>query len=73
MKISNDSHKEKTCLWLDQELIRWFENRIVPIDQYLANKRGMLQTQTNRTLPAIDSLIAANNTLLTKANSETLY
>ena len=58
-KISDDSYREKVRLWLDQDLITWFENRILPIDQHVANKWGMIQAQTKRTLPAIDSLIAA--------------
>lgn len=58
-QINNDQYREKVRLWLDQDLIAWFENRILPVDQHVANKWGLLQAQTNRTLPAIDSLLAA--------------
>lgn len=58
-QINNDQYREKVRLWLDQDLIAWFENRILPIAQYVANKWALLQAQTNRALPAIDSLIAA--------------
>jgi predicted nucleic acid-binding protein len=57
--IPDQAKKEKVRMWLDQELILWFADRILPIDQQVANKWGTLQAQLGRTLPAIDSLIAA--------------
>ena len=58
IKIDNESKREKIRFWLEHELSTWFGDRILPIDQEVAHKWGMLQAQ-NRTLPAIDSLIAA--------------
>lgn len=46
-------------MWLDQDLTSWFTNRILPIDHQVANKWGMLQAKSKRTLPTIDSLLAA--------------
>ncbi|WP_417904668.1 hypothetical protein [Candidatus Tisiphia endosymbiont of Micropterix aruncella] len=46
-------------MWLDQELTSCFAGRILPIDQQVANKWGVIQAQSDRTLPTVDSLIAA--------------
>lgn len=58
-KITDIKRREKVCIWLDQELTSWFAGRILPIDQQVANKWGVIQAQSGRTLPAVDSLIAA--------------
>ncbi|MCC8400023.1 MAG: type II toxin-antitoxin system VapC family toxin [Rickettsia endosymbiont of Platyusa sonomae] len=58
-KITDIKRREKVCIWLDQELTSWFADRILPIDQQVANKWGVIQAQSGRTLPAVDSLIAA--------------
>lgn len=58
-KIKDIKRREKVCTWLDQELTSWFAGRILPIDQQVANKWGVIQAQSGRTLPAVDSLIAA--------------
>lgn len=58
-KIENLQKQNKIKIWLDHELLQWFGERIIPIDQAIANKWGILQSSISRTLPAIDSLIAA--------------
>ena len=58
-KIIDIKRKEKLRIWLDRELTAWFHDRILPIDLSVASKWGILQSQVSRTLPAIDSLIAA--------------
>lgn len=58
-KIQNSEKKEKIRMWLDQELPSWFDNRILAIDKQVANKWGLIQSNSSKTLPAIDSLIAA--------------
>ena len=58
-KVTDNAKRKKLSIWLDQDLMIWFANRILPVNQQVANKWGTLQAQTNRTLPAIDSLIAA--------------
>ncbi len=58
-RIKDEKYKEKVRMWIDQEIPKWFSNRILPINIEVANKWGMLQATANRTLPAIDSLIAA--------------
>jgi len=37
----------------------WFEKRILPIDQNIADRWGHLEVEVKRTLPTIDSLIMA--------------
>lgn len=59
IRINDDKKKEKIRSWLDHELVDWFRDRILPIDAQVANKWGVLQASLDRTLPAIDSLIAA--------------
>jgi len=59
VKVNNDAKRGTIRTWLDYELMTWFSDRILPIDQHVANKWGLLQAQVNKTLPAIDSLIAA--------------
>jgi len=58
-KIELRERKEKLKLWLENELLTWFENRILPIDAQIADRWGQLQAQEKHLLPAIDSLIAA--------------
>ncbi|MDF2965190.1 MAG: PilT protein-like protein [Rickettsiaceae bacterium] len=57
--IKDYARKEKIRLWLEHDLPLWFNNRLVPIDQKVVDKWGRLQGETNKPLPAIDSLLAA--------------
>lgn len=58
-KITDKKRKQKLQIWLEHELPDWFENRLLPIDQAIADKWGRLQQQAKRHIPAIDSLLAA--------------
>jgi len=51
--------KDKILNWLEYDLPLWFEDRILPIDAGVADEWGRLLTRAGRSLPAIDSLIAA--------------
>ncbi len=57
--LSNHDRKEKLRLWLETELPNWFGNRLFMIDQRVADRWGRLQSEMKRSIPAIDSLIAA--------------
>ena len=57
--IKDSERKEKLRLWLEIELPQWFGNRILTIDQHIAERWGRLQSEMKRPIPAIDSLIAA--------------
>ena len=58
-KVSDSTKKEKLRIWLEHELPAWFSNRILPIDAGVSERWGRLLGQHKKTLPAIDSLIAA--------------
>lgn len=58
-KIKDNERKEKLRLWLEHDLLVWFGDRILPINQQVADKWGRLQHYAGRPIPAIDSLIAA--------------
>lgn len=58
-KINDNKRKNKLIIWLEQDLINIFNERILSISMQVADRWGRLQHQTSRTLPAIDSLIAA--------------
>ena len=56
--------KRRTQLeqWLDRDLPEWFEGRILPVDQSIADRWGMLRAQARmkgRPLSVIDALLAA--------------
>jgi toxin FitB len=57
--VKDEDRKEKLRLWLETELPDWFEDRILNIDQPVAERWGRLQYEVKRPMPAIDSLIAA--------------
>ena len=57
--IKNSERKEKLRLWLEKNLPDWFGDRILAIDNKVADRWGRLFNEMKRPLPAIDSLIAA--------------
>lgn len=71
-KLPNSQKKIKLLTWLEHDLPSWFEDRILPIDRFVADRWGFLIANcTEKNLPAIDSLIAAtaltyNLTLITR-------
>lgn len=58
-KVKDNKRKKKLLIWLEHDLIEMFEERILAITAPVADRWGRLQHQVIRTLPAIDSLIAA--------------
>lgn len=57
--LADARRKDKILNWLEHELPLWFEDRILPIDAGVADEWGRLLARVGRSLPAIDSLIAA--------------
>lgn len=56
----NDAARAQSLLdWLEMELPQFYAGRLLPVDAAVADRWGRLQVQAARTLPAIDSLIAA--------------
>ena len=58
-KVEEIAKKEKLRIWLEHELPAWFDSRILAIDAEVADRWGRLLAHHRKTLPAIDSLIAA--------------
>jgi toxin FitB len=51
--------RETLRLWLESELPAWFEDRLLPVDAAVADRWGRLLGQVERSIPAIDGLLAA--------------
>ena len=58
-KISDQRRKQKIVLWLENELLETFHNRVLPITREISDRWGRLRYLAKRPLPAIDSLLAA--------------
>ncbi|MCD6025594.1 MAG: PilT protein-like protein [Solimicrobium sp.] len=58
-KTQNNRRKKNLLIWLEHDLVKMFDSRILAISSQVADRWGRLQYQASRTLPAIDSLIAA--------------
>jgi toxin FitB len=58
-KLPSGKRKEKLRYWLEQELPDWFGTRLLPINAAVADTWGRMQANSERTLPAVDSLLAA--------------
>ena len=58
-KLPDGQRKQALSDWLEKELPLWFGSRLLVIDADVADCWGKLQAQTNRPLPAVDSLLAA--------------
>lgn len=54
-----DPRKPSLLDWLENDLPRYFDRRILPIDVKVANRWGQICAMAKRPLPAIDSLLAA--------------
>ncbi|PIX53561.1 MAG: VapC toxin family PIN domain ribonuclease [Zetaproteobacteria bacterium CG_4_10_14_3_um_filter_54_28] len=57
--VADGKRKEALRVWLEHTLPDWFEDRMLVIDEAVAEQWGRLQAQAGRPLPAIDSLLAA--------------
>ena len=76
--IKDNKHKEKLRLWLEIELLAWFNDRIKPIDIQVVDRWGRLQAEIKRPVPVIDSLLAATAlhfdfALVTRNNKDFAY
>jgi len=58
-RVKDKSRKKKLLIWLEHELTGMFASRILVVSAEVADRWGRLQVEVKRTLPAIDSLIAA--------------
>jgi predicted nucleic acid-binding protein len=51
--------KARFAYFLDIQIPEWFEDRIIPVDGEIMREWGRICARTGRTLPLLDSLIAA--------------
>jgi predicted nucleic acid-binding protein len=58
-RLPSSARKERLRLWLERDLPAWFGPRLLPIDAAVADTWGRIQADSARTLPAVDSLLAA--------------
>jgi predicted nucleic acid-binding protein len=58
-RLPSSKRKEHLRIWLERDVLAWLGPRLLPIDPAIADIWGRLQANTARTLPAIDSLLAA--------------
>lgn len=77
-KLSDPVKQQRLYLWLEQDLPTWFRDRILSIDREVAICWGNLQANSGRSLPAIDSLLAATAIthrlkLVTRNTSDFIY
>ncbi len=57
--LPNSKRKLTLRDWLEVDLPAFFTGRILPIDETVVDRWGRLLARVKRTVPAIDSLIAA--------------
>jgi len=57
--VSDANRKEKLRVWLEHTLPDWFEERMLPVDEAVAEQWGRMLAEVNRPVPAIDRLLAA--------------
>ena len=57
--VQGKAHHEKLRYWLETDLPSWFGPRILPVDLGVAERWGRLLGSANRSVPAIDGLLAA--------------
>jgi toxin FitB len=58
-KLPPGRRREQIGSWLEVDLPRWFDGRVLPVDGPLADEWGRLVSRHPRVLPVIDALLAA--------------
>lgn len=58
-KLPSSKKKNELKNWFKMSFLTWFGNNILNIDKDVAEKWGYIKATHKKTLPAIDSLIAA--------------
>jgi len=59
-KLAAGDKKHRLVHWLEQDLPDWFEDRVIAADTVVADQWGVLAAGAGRSVPAIDSLLAAS-------------
>ncbi len=58
-KLNSNVRKNEFIIWLEHDIVVWFGSRIIPINSEVADRWGHMMAHSERTLPAIDGLLAA--------------
>lgn len=58
-RLAAGNRRERLTAWLEHDLRQWFGNRILAVDAIVAKRWGNLVGRMERSVPAIDSLLAA--------------
>jgi hypothetical protein len=58
-RLPDRRRREKLRLWLEHDVPAWFEGRVLPVDLAVADRWGRLLADVGRSVPTIDSLLAA--------------
>jgi predicted nucleic acid-binding protein len=57
--LHHGDRRSRLLDWLEVELPAFFSERILPVDERVADRWGRLLSQVGRPVPAVDSLLAA--------------
>lgn len=58
-RLPAGQRKERLRVWLEQDLVARFEDRILPVTLAIADRWGRLVADARRPVPVLDSLLAA--------------
>ncbi len=58
-RLTHGRRRARIAGWLETRLPAWFEERVLTVDAGVADEWGRLMARLERSVPAIDSLIAA--------------
>ena len=58
-RLAAGNRRERLVAWLEHDLPQWFGNRILAVDAIVAERWGTMAGRMERSVPAIDSLLAA--------------
>jgi predicted nucleic acid-binding protein len=59
-KLDDENKKAELELWFDNDLPMWFDDRVIALDWQILGEWGALNAKSARTLPVMDTLIAAS-------------
>lgn len=57
--LGEPRRRERLRVWLERELPQWFGARVLPVSAEVADRWGRQLAQIRRSVPAVDSLLAA--------------
>jgi predicted nucleic acid-binding protein len=58
-RLAVGKKKAELSYFIETQIPEWFENRIIPLDREIMREWGCMRVRAGRTLPVLDSLIAA--------------